>query len=76
MLTRWEPIAIHRAILGGATPTEVCAAFGASMLEVLDGWQRWVEVQRHLMINACPAVCEEAYIRVLRFANACKGPLR
>jgi hypothetical protein len=72
-LTRWQPISIHRAILAGAPPAQVCAAAGASMPEVFDRWQRWAEVQRHLMLGGCPAVGEETYIRVLaRFADACK----
>jgi hypothetical protein len=47
------------------------------MRELFDRWQRWAEVQRHLMIGERPAVTEEAYVRVLaRFADACKGPLK
>jgi hypothetical protein len=76
-LTRWQPIAIHRAILAGATPAQVCAAAGASLPEVFDRWQRWAEVQCHLMISGRPSVSEEANIRVLtRFADACKAQLR
>jgi hypothetical protein len=75
-LTRWQPISIHRAILAGATPVQVCAAAGAGLPEVFDRWQCWVEVQRHLMIGGRPSVSEEAYIQVLtRFAGACRGPL-
>jgi hypothetical protein len=73
-LTRWQPIAIHRAILAGAAPAQVCEAAGATLPEVFDRWQQWAEVQRHLMIGDRPSVSEEAYIRVLtRFADACKG---
>jgi hypothetical protein len=76
-LTRWQPIAIHRAILAGATPAQVCEAAGASMTEVFERWQRWAETQRHLMIGDRPSVSEEGYIRVLtRFADAGKEPFR
>jgi hypothetical protein len=71
-LTRWQPISIHGAILAGAPPAKACEAAGASLPEVFDRWQRWAEVQRHLMIGDRPSVSEEAYVRVLsRFVKAC-----
>jgi hypothetical protein len=73
-LTRWQPIAIHRAILAGATPAQVCEAAGAATPEVFDRWHRWAETQRHRMLGGRPVVSEEAYTRVLgRFANASAG---
>ena len=37
-LTRWQPIAVHRAILAGASPTQVCGAGGTSLREVFERW--------------------------------------
>lgn len=74
-LTRWQPIAIHRAILAGATSQQVCSAVGASMPDVFERWLGWVEGQRHLVIGGRPSVSEEAYIQVLAsFAAHCREP--
>jgi hypothetical protein len=73
-LTRWQPIAMHRAILAGATPGQVSEAAGISVRDVYERWQRWAEVQRHLTIGDRASVSEEAYAMVLaRFAEAFQG---
>jgi hypothetical protein len=75
-LTRWQPICAHRAILAGATPTQVLEAAGASIRDVYERWQKRADVQRHVMIGGRPAISEEAYATVLAsFAAAFQGPL-
>jgi len=39
-LTRWQPIAMHRAILAGATSGQLSEAVGLSIRDVLERWQR------------------------------------
>ncbi len=76
-LTRWQPIAMHRAILAGAAPARLSEAAGMSVRHVFERWQRWAEAQRHLMIGGRPSVSEEEYATVLAcFAEACLGPLK
>jgi hypothetical protein len=76
-LTRWQPIAMHRAIIAGATPAQVSDAAGMSIRDVYERWHKWADGQRQLFIGGRPAVSEEAYVTVLtRFAEAFRGPLR
>src|SRR5579875_2679195 len=45
-LTRWQPIPIHRAVLAGAGPEAVAAAFGGTVAEAFACWHQWVTQQR------------------------------
>lgn len=45
-LARWQPIPIHRAILVGAGPEAVAAAFGSSVAEAFACWHQWATMQR------------------------------
>jgi hypothetical protein len=76
-LTRWQPIAVHRAILAGATPAQVADAAGIGVRDVYERWQKWADCERSVMINGRPSISEEAFVTVLtRFAEAFRGPLK
>jgi len=76
-LTRWQPIAMHRAILAGAAPEPVSEAAGMSVRDVYERWQKWADAQRQFFIGGRPGLSEEAYATVLtRFAEAFRGPLK
>jgi hypothetical protein len=70
-LTRWQPIAMHRALLAGATPDQVAEAAGTSVRGVYEQWKKWADGQRHSIIAGRPGVAEEecAVVRVC-FAKA------
>jgi hypothetical protein len=50
-LTRWQPISVHRAIMAGATPTQVSDAAGMGVRPVYQLWQKWIDTGRGLIIN-------------------------
>ena len=63
-LTRWQPIAMHRAILAGATPEQLSEAAGLSI---------------RVVFGAAAALGgdSEDYMTVLACsADACSGPLK
>ena len=45
-VARWQPINIHRAVLSGAEPEAVAAAFGGSVAEAFACWHEWANEQR------------------------------
>jgi hypothetical protein len=47
-LDRWAPISVHRAVLGGATPTQVADAMGTDVSTVAQRWRAWADRQRWL----------------------------
>lgn len=70
-LTRWQPIAMHAALLAGATPAQVAEAAGLSVRDVYERWQEWADLQRRFTIGDRLGVSEVAYATVLtRFAEA------
>lgn len=59
-LTRWQPIAMHRAILAGATPAEVAEAAGVSVRDVYERWEKWGMLSgrpRSVTVHPCPKMC-------------------
>jgi len=60
-LTRWQPIPIHRAVLAGAKPESVAAAFGGSVAEAFGCWREWATGQRDSVICGRPGVTAEDY---------------
>ena len=40
-LTRWQPIAIHSAVLAGARMEAIAGALGSSLQEAFDRWHDW-----------------------------------
>ncbi len=59
--TRWQPIAMHRAFVAGASLGEVAAAVGTTESEAYERWNSWAERQAHLVIGGRRGVeAEEA----------------
>jgi hypothetical protein len=68
-LYRWQPIAIHSAILAGARPEAVAGALGNSLQAAFDRWREWALRQRDFMIGDKPGMTSEEYNLVAhRFA--------
>ena len=47
-LTRWQPIAIHGAVLAGARMEAIAGALGNSLQVAFDRWHEWASRQREL----------------------------
>ncbi len=68
-LRRWQPIAIHGAILAGARPEAVAGAFGDSIDVAFECWHEWALVQRDNIVGGRPGITAEEYDKIaLRFA--------
>ena len=68
-LKRWQPIAIHGAMLAGAKPEAVAAALGNSVQAAFERWHEWASRQRDFIVNGKPGVTEDDYEAVAqRFA--------
>lgn len=65
-LRRWQPIAIHGAILAGARPEAVAGALGDSIEVVFERWREWALVQRDIIIGSKPGITAEEYDTVAR----------
>src|SRR2546421_7122927 len=48
--SRWQPIAMHRALLAGASLAEVAAAAGTTEAEAYATWSTWADRQAALVI--------------------------
>jgi hypothetical protein len=70
-LCRWQPIAIHGAILAGAHPEAVAGALGDSIEAAYESWHEWAIVQRDNIVGGRPGITGEEYDEVVRrFATA------
>jgi len=70
-LRRWQPLAIHGAILAGARPEAVAGALGESVEVAFERWREWALVQRDFIVGGKPGVTAEAYEEVAcRFATS------
>ena len=68
-LTRWQPIAIHSAVLAGARMDTIAGALGNSLQVAFDRWHEWATSQRDFIINGKPLITEGEYETVAsRFA--------
>jgi hypothetical protein len=65
-LRRWQPVAIHSAMLAGARPEAIEAAIGNSLQVAYDRWHEWALVQRDFIFNGKPGITAEAYETVAR----------
>ena len=65
-LTRWQPIAIHSAMLAGAKPEAIMAAMGAGLDVAFQRWHEWATQQRDFVFNGKPGITEEEYRAVAR----------
>ena len=69
-LDRWQPIAIHSAVLAGARIEAVAGALGSSPQTAFDRWHEWALRQRDFIIGGEPGITEEEYQAVThRFAT-------
>jgi len=66
LLTRWQPLAIHGAMLAGAKPEAVAGALGSSIDEAYRRWHEWASVQRDFICNGKPGITEGEYEAVAR----------
>src|SRR5260370_37312838 len=48
-LTRWQPIAIHSAVLAGARMEAIAGALGNSLQVAFDRWHEWASHQREFL---------------------------
>jgi hypothetical protein len=65
-LTRWQPIAIHSAVLAGARIEAIAGALGNSLQVAFDRWHEWASRQRDFMIGGKPGITEGEYETVAR----------
>src|SRR5690242_7189961 len=55
-LARWQPIAIHSAVLAGARMEAIAGALGNSLQVAFDGWHDWALQQRDFIFNGKPGI--------------------
>jgi hypothetical protein len=65
-LTRWQPIAIHGAVLAGARMNAIAGALGHSLQVAFDRWHEWASHQRDFVVNGNPGITENEYEAVAR----------
>ena len=69
-LARWQPIAIHSAVLAGARIEAIAGALGGSLQAAFDCWQEWASRQRDFIVSGKPSITEDEYETVAqRFAS-------
>lgn len=70
-LTRWQPIAIHSAVLAGARMEAIAGGLRNSLQVAFDRWHEWASKRRDFIINGKPGIMEDEYEAVARrFAAA------
>ena len=70
-LQRWQPIAIHGAVLAGAKPEAIAGALGNSVEVAFERWHDWAVVQRDFLIGGEPGITATEYEAVARrFADS------
>ena len=65
-LRRWQPVAIHCAVLAGARPQTVAGALGDSVAVTFERWHVWTVVQRDNIVGTMPGITAEEYEAVSR----------
>jgi hypothetical protein len=65
-LRRWQPIAIHSAVLAGARPEAVAGALGDTVEVAFGRWHEWAVRQRDFIIGGKPGITAEEYEAVAR----------
>lgn len=60
-LRRWQPVAIHSAILAGAGPEAVAGALGERVEDVFDRWHEWALRQRDFIVVGRPAITGQEF---------------
>jgi hypothetical protein len=68
-LQRWQPIAIHSAMLAGARTDAIAGALGNSLDVAFQRWHDWAIRQRDLIVGARPGITQDEYrVVAQRFA--------
>jgi hypothetical protein len=70
LLTRWQPIAIHSAVLAGARMEAIAGALGNSLQVAFDRWHEWASRQRDFVADGKPGITEDEYEAVARRFSA------
>ena len=65
-LSLWQPLAIHGAMLAGASPEAVAGALGNSLQVAFERWHEWALRQRDFIIGGEPGITAEEYDTVAR----------
>jgi hypothetical protein len=65
-LDRWQPIAIHSAVLAGARMEAIAGALGNSLQVAFDLWHEWALHQREFLTDGKLGITEEEYEAVAR----------
>ena len=69
-LRRWQPVAIHGALLAGARPEAVAGALGDTVEVAFCRWREWALVQRDFIVGGKPGITAEEFDAVAgRFAT-------
>jgi hypothetical protein len=69
-LHRWEPVAIHGAMLAGARPEAIEGALGSSLQVAFERWHDWALRQRGFIVGGKPGIATEEYEAVLHLFAA------
>ena len=69
-LRRCQPVAIHGAILAGASPEAVATALGETVEVTFARWQEWALRQRDFIVAGKPGITLDEYEMVTRKCNA------
>jgi hypothetical protein len=65
-LRRWQPMAIHSAMLAGARPEAVAAALGDSVDVSYQRWHEWATRQRDFIVGGKLGITEDEYNTVAK----------
>lgn len=65
-LRRWQPIAIHSAMLASVRPEAVSGALGNSLDVAFRRWHEWAVQQRDLIVGSRPGITQDDYEAVAR----------
>jgi hypothetical protein len=60
-LRRWQPIAIHSAMLAGARPEAVAGALGDSVDVAYQRWNEWAIRQRDFIVGGKLGITQDEY---------------
>jgi hypothetical protein len=60
-LRRWQPIAIHGAIIAGARPEAVAGALGDTVEAAFERWNEWALVQRDFIVGDKLGITADEY---------------
>jgi hypothetical protein len=65
-LRRWQPVAIHGAMLAGARPEAVAGALGNSLQVAFDRWHEWASMQLDFVVGGRLGITQDEYDAVAR----------